>query len=119
MGLDLKQRCTGRTKQRLGTAPLAKPAESHRVMLSWPCIPWDQVHPPQKWTSWDQCCRNSGLGHQSGQSDPPGLVKCRSTPCSRHPSVKPQPRFSSTNQGNLSLAKRSGVPAGGILPGER
>ena len=45
MGLALKQRCTGRNKQRLDADPLAKPAESHRAMLSWPCITWGQVHP--------------------------------------------------------------------------
>lgn len=45
MRLALKQRYLGRNKQRLDADPLAKPTESHRAMLSWPCIPWGQVNP--------------------------------------------------------------------------
>lgn len=40
MGLELKQRCTERNKQMLDADPLARPTESHRSMLSCPCIPW-------------------------------------------------------------------------------
>lgn len=52
MGLALKQRCTGMNRQRLDAAPLAKPTESQREMLSWPCIPWGQVHPFKNGEVW-------------------------------------------------------------------
>jgi len=51
-GLGLTQRRTGRKKQRMDADPLAKPAESHRARLSWPCTPRGQGHPLKNGQFW-------------------------------------------------------------------
>lgn len=117
MRLALKQRCIGRNKQRLDADPLAKPTESHRAMLSWPCIPWGQVNPFKYGQVRINVAENLVLGtkvdnkiHLGWWEVVPPCAPIRLTRSLDSPS---------TNRGNLSLAKGSGVPAGGILPGER
>lgn len=61
-GLGLKQRCTGRNKQRLGAEPLAKPPEPHRAMLSWPRIPWGEVHRLKSGQVWFNVAEIVALG---------------------------------------------------------